>query len=204
MNLPEPTAPEIVRALVVSTAHLPSPEGPAPGLLHVEPIVDATPYGWRLFVGCDEPPAAEFGEVLAPFVELARKCGALWVEFDRDGDVLEGWPVFEWESQAPASAALAALAEGPAVGGGEPWTEAQSRAWMRLHAPDQDEDAATVCDECGSPEVQASAWVIVNTDEDTGDEGPTDRVWCPTCECDDARTTELSRLAADGWPEVLP
>jgi hypothetical protein len=38
------------------------------------------------------------------------------------------------------------------------------------------------CDECGSPDVEVSAWVHINTDTDTGSEGPCSDPYCGVCE----------------------
>jgi hypothetical protein len=38
------------------------------------------------------------------------------------------------------------------------------------------------CPECGGTDVNGTAWIHLNTNEDTGDEPPTDDYWCPDCE----------------------
>lgn len=85
---PELDTPEISRALVLSTAHLPSSlAGPITELegLGVEAIVEPTRYGWRLFVGCDEPDPSGYGR-LGQAVMAARYLHCRWIEFDRDGE----------------------------------------------------------------------------------------------------------------------
>ena len=37
------------------------------------------------------------------------------------------------------------------------------------------------CPECHSTQIQQTAWIYMNTGENTGDEGPSDTIWCPDC-----------------------
>lgn len=86
--------PEISRALVLSTIHLPDRcVGPVAELagLGVEAIVDPTPYGWRLYVGCDEPDPCQYGR-LGQAAMVARHLGCRWLEFDRDGEEVATLP----------------------------------------------------------------------------------------------------------------
>lgn len=39
-----------------------------------------------------------------------------------------------------------------------------------------------LCPDCGSPEIQGTAWVTLSTDELLGNDPPTDDYWCPQCE----------------------
>ncbi|MCC6810531.1 MAG: hypothetical protein IT381_24085 [Deltaproteobacteria bacterium] len=41
-----------------------------------------------------------------------------------------------------------------------------------------------LCAECGSDQIHATAWVVLNTNELLNDESPTDQIWCPDCEAD--------------------
>jgi hypothetical protein len=41
------------------------------------------------------------------------------------------------------------------------------------------------CPECGCTDIQQSAWVYVNTNTPTDDEGPTDGFFCPICEIEE-------------------
>lgn len=49
------------------------------------------------------------------------------------------------------------------------------------------------CPDCGSLYVQATAWVFVNTGEDSGSEGPRDDYYCPDC-CAEGRGGDKHRL----------
>lgn len=40
------------------------------------------------------------------------------------------------------------------------------------------------CVECGSRDIQATAWITLNDETVVPGEGPTDQVWCPVCEID--------------------
>jgi hypothetical protein len=46
------------------------------------------------------------------------------------------------------------------------------------------------CDECGCTDIQATAWIHLNTGAVLSDDGPTDQIWCPQC---DAETGIASR-----------
>jgi hypothetical protein len=39
-----------------------------------------------------------------------------------------------------------------------------------------------VCATCGNPMIETSAWLFVNTGEDTQSQGPVDHCWCHYCE----------------------
>jgi hypothetical protein len=52
-----------------------------------------------------------------------------------------------------------------------------------------------LCDECGSPDTEVSAWIHANTGRDTGGEGPASRPYCPTCEAE-ASLTVIDVLGA--------
>ena len=41
------------------------------------------------------------------------------------------------------------------------------------------------CPDCGCTDLGTSAWVSVNTNQPTNDEGPTDEVYCPQCDSED-------------------
>ena len=41
------------------------------------------------------------------------------------------------------------------------------------------------CPDCGCTDIETSAWVSVNTNKPTNDEGPTDEVYCPQCDSED-------------------
>ena len=58
-----------------------------------------------------------------------------------------------------------------------------------------------LCGECGSADIQATAWIHVNTGEVVNDEGPTDQLWCPDCEAD-CSTLEDCGLGFDLWLEA--
>ncbi len=54
-----------------------------------------------------------------------------------------------------------------------------------------------VCAKCGDDTIEETAWVSINTKEVSQSEGPTDNVWCPTCEDDHAST--VTRLQYEDW-----
>lgn len=54
------------------------------------------------------------------------------------------------------------------------------RAHMDAHR--QNPSIEYVCTECGSPDLEVSAWVHVNTDTISASEGPLDTYYCPVCE----------------------
>jgi len=37
------------------------------------------------------------------------------------------------------------------------------------------------CGRCGCPDVEGTAWIVLNTNRVTGSEPPDDDIWCPTC-----------------------
>ena len=49
------------------------------------------------------------------------------------------------------------------------------------------------CEECGCTDIEHQSWVDANTGEVTDDCGSRD-VWCPQCECSEARCEEVERL----------
>jgi len=57
-----------------------------------------------------------------------------------------------------------------------------------------------VCDDCGSPHVQVSAWLEwdARTGEyvDTGDEGPSSYAWCPDCDSETGLRYPVREAAA--------
>lgn len=87
---------DISRALVLSTTHLPDvhvgPSGEC-NLYDVEAIVEEQTYGWRLYIGCDEPDPSEYGR-LGQAVMIGRALGCRWLEYDRDGDTLTNLPTW--------------------------------------------------------------------------------------------------------------
>lgn len=52
-----------------------------------------------------------------------------------------------------------------------------------------------VCSTCGSEDIECTAWINMNTSEiiGSGNEGPSEKVWCPVCEDDDAVIGEVVR-----------
>jgi len=38
------------------------------------------------------------------------------------------------------------------------------------------------CQECGSPDLEISAWININTNEIVDSEGPLSTAWCPSCQ----------------------
>jgi hypothetical protein len=89
--------PEIQKVLVLSTHHVPTPDGPADEIGDDTcAFADALPYGWRLYVEGDElPDPREYGH-LEEVVIYARALGCQWVHFDKDADVMPHLPNWEW------------------------------------------------------------------------------------------------------------
>lgn len=54
--------------------------------------------------------------------------------------------------------------------------------WKRITEP-----LVYVCTECGSTDVQGTAWIVLNNDEPTNDEPPDADNWCPVCEDNEAQ-----------------
>lgn len=77
----------------------------------------------------------------------------------------------------------------------------------RIAAGSRGEDPL-VCSQCGYPDCHVSAWVNVNTDALTGEEGPVDAAFCPFCEqggsegydCGLVEAHEFDLAAAWGLP----
>ena len=57
-----------------------------------------------------------------------------------------------------------------------------------------------LCGECGSADIQSTAWTVVNTGEVVNDDGPTDQIWCPDCE-QECSTLEDSGSGFELWRE---
>jgi hypothetical protein len=53
------------------------------------------------------------------------------------------------------------------------------------------------CGRCGCPEVEGTAWIVLNANRVTGSEPPDSDIWCPTCG-EHYETSDLCSLAADG------
>lgn len=50
------------------------------------------------------------------------------------------------------------------------------------HFEEYDGPTIWACDECGSTDLQATAWIELNSGKVMGDEPPTDQVWCQKCD----------------------
>lgn len=101
---------EVFTTAVVSTAHLPPHlanvmdlmENPLRRVIHgigdhrewesVQRVVyDKTGYGYRILAESDVMP-----EEIIPLMLAARNLGFKWVEFDRDGEIVEGFKTWDW------------------------------------------------------------------------------------------------------------
>jgi hypothetical protein len=58
-------------------------------------------------------------------------------------------------------------------------------------------DIVACCAECGSIEIEVSAWTSQMTGEDTGTDGPTDQIWCAECETHDSDSHTLTAQEAE-------
>ena len=67
-------------------------------------------------------------------------------------------------------------------------------------AVDTEEFAGWACDKCGCTDVQETAWIHMNTGENTGDEGPLNRHWCPQCGDGGDGEVGVSQLASEPQP----
>lgn len=58
------------------------------------------------------------------------------------------------------------------------------------------------CQECGSTDVQETAWIWINTGENTGGDGPFDHCWCDQCEMNtgDGEIKDIARTAFELCP----
>ena len=54
-----------------------------------------------------------------------------------------------------------------------------------------------LCDECGSPDAEVSAWIHANSGEVSDADGPASAPFCPVCACE----TRLSVLNVTGADE---
>jgi len=52
-----------------------------------------------------------------------------------------------------------------------------------------------VCNECGSSDIQITAWITMNGGKLVGSDAPTDQVWCPKCD------KEVEYVSKDAEPE---
>jgi hypothetical protein len=66
----------------------------------------------------------------------------------------------------------------------EPFDPVHSPGMTDLMVPPEEIDAEEiyVCKECGSEDVEETAWVKVNGKKVVGGDGPSDEVWCPICQ----------------------
>lgn len=80
---------DIDKMLTLSTSHVPQGELPT---VAREAFAD-NEYGWLLLVGGLQVPGAP---ALARLVALARTLDCTWLRLDRDGQVREDLPVWEW------------------------------------------------------------------------------------------------------------
>jgi hypothetical protein len=100
---------EIRRSLVLSMAHI-TPEMDASleafanddqtidhlDLSQVEQLsFDAVTYGYQIFVP-EEALEVDVAPMFAPMFALARKHNCTWIVLDRDADVCDDLPVWEW------------------------------------------------------------------------------------------------------------
>ena len=95
---------EMSCSLILSTRHLPDiKNGPQATIDDSDhgcaPMTEETMYGWRLYVGCDEPPASDYGK-LCQAVAAARALGCMWIDFDRDGGEYPSLP--RWDDSGEA------------------------------------------------------------------------------------------------------
>lgn len=67
--------------------------------------------------------------------------------------------------------------------------------------PQGSASARFMCGECGSTDIQGTAWVTVNSGEVVEDDGPTDQIWCPECD-HDCSTVEDFGFGFELWREA--
>ena len=61
-----------------------------------ELLCATTPYGWFVFA-CEERP--QISDTLWALFEEARQHGCEYLLFDRDAAEIDGFPVFDWETE---------------------------------------------------------------------------------------------------------
>ncbi len=77
---------------------------------------------------------------------------------------------------------------------GEHWYEDQARQWLQDNGTEPAHlERAAVCPDCGAPDVQTSGWLVINTGEDTGSEGPSSYHYCVSCAAEFKYTHELGK-----------
>ena len=89
---------ELYTTLVISTAHLPEKLA---GKMNEEEafkketdysfVFYTTEYGYRVWVKSDHIPGG-----MKKAVKIAKWLGCRWLEFDQDGDKIEGLKTYEW------------------------------------------------------------------------------------------------------------
>ena len=65
-----------------------------------ELLCATTPYGWFVFA-CEERP--QISDTLCALFQEARQHGCEYLLFDRDAAEIDGFPVFDWESDQIAA-----------------------------------------------------------------------------------------------------
>lgn len=91
--------PEIAKMLTISTGHV-SRETAAKlehGGACFLSIFAKGEYGWFIFVARDDDSMGGAPPDLAACIAKARALGCDWLCLDRDGDELDGLPVYDWE-----------------------------------------------------------------------------------------------------------
>jgi hypothetical protein len=95
----DPRPLEIAKMLILSTAHVTLetsqrlPDG-IEGLIAYE----KGEYGWLIYVNA--PHVVPLPADLQGVRDLARNHGCEWVMLDRDGDVIDALPSYDWEESA--------------------------------------------------------------------------------------------------------
>jgi hypothetical protein len=89
----------IEKVLTLSSAHIPMEPARTVGLGLGErgPRVQEHEYGWIVFLGDAETDITRpQPEWLLPIVKLAHEHDCAFINFDRDGDDVDGLPTYDW------------------------------------------------------------------------------------------------------------